>query len=425
MSKSLITRLVILIFSQILFVVIGHSFQASIQQEIGHSLGGDPSGLSSWRTQFELQNQVTVSSKWSAQYGFSAWNEAVYALRPTVFDLNLINDDSSDLRLRNAYLEYVNGNTILRAGNQQVVWGDALGFSKADLINPKDLRNGSFHDITNIRMQIPILNLKQIFGSFVVQAIYVPKPYFNLLPSPGNRFAFPYAEKIGIASVRILREKEKSWSPSHSELGLRASYLLDSWDLTIFFFDAYDRSPTYKIQSLSASEIILSEQHSRVKNYGLSLTKDFSGYLLRMEAILTNKRRFASVQGTSLETTELDNMVFILGLDLPTWQGINTSMQITHDQLDGNNKTGLLRQASETVLFARIARTINTDHELSLLQSFSLTDQGFQSQFSYIMPLNYNTEIQYGFEFFGGPSDSQLELFDSANRIFVNLQLLL
>lgn len=396
-----------------------YSFEGSFDGRLGQHVGY-LDGLSSERFDLRLQQNIVLSPEWSAVVGASGWNESVYDRRPEIYAAEVAHGDSNDLRLRNAFVEYKASHFDLKVGSQQVVWGEAIGSSFSDIVNPKDFRDGLYGDPSDYRLQVPMVNSTLLFDRVTLQGLYLPQPNFNYIPSPGNDFAFPYSRYLNGASLRIIREDKLAWESSNAEYGGRLSLLLGSWDLSGFYMDEYDRNPTYVFDAASTfSQFVVREQHSRVKTYGLTLTNDFGGYLLRFEAVMTENRKFPTLVGTTLSTVERSNPAAIIGLDFPTWHGINASLQISRDVVTGDSANGLLRTADQSILSARLSGTVFRDQEAEFLEYVSTADGGTKTALNYMVPTSDKSELRFGGELLSGPSESDFGRRNRASRVLV------
>lgn len=383
-----------------------------------------PQDLASQKLNFAFEQNASYGPDWKGVFGFSAWDEGSFATVPARYSGSVVRDDSRDLRIRNAYIQYRNDDFFLRIGNQQVVWGEAFGFFYSDIINPKDLRYGLFGDFSQIRLQTPMANAKLTFSNLSIQGIFIPKPYFNILPSPGNDFAFPYASVTGIPNTTIKRETSLSLSTDHFEAGGRISYLLDRLDLSVFYFNYFDRDPWYVISpdSQPPSSLVLEERHSRVRSYGITATDEIEGLVFRVEA-LTTKNRVLPVAvttpfGNALGTTELDDYIYVIGMDVPPWEKWNLGFQWSQDILS-RNAPGLFRNQIISLASLRLQRPIFTNQSAELLYTYSVRDAGQRLEFNYLIPLSGRVETSFGFDVLGGPQSSSFGSIYQATRGYV------
>jgi len=400
-----------------------YSYEGDFDAQLAEHLH-DPKDLASQKLNFQFEQKATFNSQWKGALGLSAWDETSFATVPARYSGDVIRDDSRDLRLRNAFVQYKSDNLFLRVGNQQVVWGEAFGFFYSDIINPKDLRYGLFGDFSQIRLQTPMVNAKLDFSQVSLQAIVIPKPYFNLIPSPGNDFAYPYQNVVPVPNIEVRRQTSLPLSGANMEAGGRASFLLDRLDLSAFYFNYYDRDPWYVISpdTQLPTTLVLEERHSRVQSFGLTATDDFEGFVIRLEALTTRGRTLPTALttnfGPTLSTAKLDDYIYVIGVDIPTWEKWNLGFQWSQDILS-QNSPGLLRQQNISLASLRLQRPFFSNHSAELLYTYSVLDNGQRLEFNYGVPISGRIETHLGIDFLGGPSSSAFGSIYQATRAFV------
>jgi hypothetical protein len=403
---------------------LSYSYEGSFDATLAEHLYS-PQNLASQKLNFQFEQKVNFSPEWKAALGFSAWDEAAYATVPSRYSGPVIQQDSRDLRFRNLYLQYKNDNLFLRLGNQQVVWGEAFGFFYSDIINPKDYRYGLFGDFSQIRLQTPMANAKFVLSDFSIQGVVIPKPYFNLLPSPGNDFAPTNLASTPGTSLDIKRQTSLPLSAKNTEAGVRASYLLGRLDLSAFYFYYYDRDPWYVISpdSQLPSNLVLEEQHSRVQSFGLTATDELEGFVFRLEALTTRNRTLpVSVStpfGSTLGTAKFDDYIYVIGLDIPTLESFNLGFQWSQDILSGNDTAGLFREKTISLASFRLQRSLFSNQSAELLYVYSVLDAGQRMEINYLIPLSGKIETRLGIDVLGGPPSSAFGSTYQATRAFI------
>ncbi len=366
-----------------------------------------------------FQQNAAYLNNWTAALGFSAWNEFVYKSE-RFSGQQAARDDSHDVRVRNAFVQYHSNRLMLKLGNQQVVWGEAFGFFFSDIVNPKDLRNGLNHDFSDIRLQMPMTNAKFVFGNFSLQGLAVHRPQFNLLPSPGNDFAFPYQKSLAMADVQVAREAAKPLSLPNQEYGVRASALMDGLDLALFYFNYFDRMPWYTVEPHPTS-LVLQEHHSRVNTAGLTATQELNGFVIRLEGLRTAGRALPVIVPSGLSSVTLDNSVYVVEIDAPAWNKFNFGVQWSQDIL-AHAPSGLLRPKTDSMASLHLQRPLLNSHSLELLYTYDVADFGHRIQAGYVVPLSKSVESRLGGEIYSGPLASQFGQISQVSRAFVFLK---
>ncbi len=387
-----------------------------------------PNGLASQRFDVLLEQKATFNQQWKGVFGFSAWNESAYAQQPEIYPQSLNIADSQDFRLRDAYLQYQSDHFFLRAGNQQVVWGEAFGYFYSDIVNPKDLRDGLFGDFSRVRLQVPMLNAKLIFSDVSFQALYLPQARFHLMPGPGSDY-FPLKSVLPFQALEIQRETDLPNLPGNDEYGGRFNLILDGWDFSLFGFRYFDRSPSYTLseKTVVPQKLVFIEQHDRVQSGGLTLTKDLAGFVVRLEGLRTWNKILPALQSNAatpdllLSKVRSSNDVFVLGCDLPTNSDFNIGVQWSQDSL-ATPATGLLRSDRQTLFSVRLQRSLLRNHNLEFIYTRETKDQGQRTQLNYALPLSGKLETHFGFDILSGPENSEFGNLKSASRAYVLLK---
>lgn len=364
-----------------------------------------------------------LSSNWSMLLGFRAWGETIYGSHPDIYPSDVAAADSSEIKIRDAYLQYKGGHLFLRIGNQQVVWGEAFGFLFSDIINPKDLREGGFGDASEVRMQSPILNAKLVFSRASLQLIYVARPFFNLLPLPGSDFAYPFTSGTNFTTVRIRREQTlPTLTTGIAEYGGKLNVLLGQLDLSGYYFYYFDRNPFYRVNPLTDTQtLVLEEDHSRVDTTGLTATYEMAGAIIRMEGLRTFGRYLPLITQAGASRVTSDETIGVLGFDFPTFKNINFGLQWSRSDLS-RVAPGLLRAKTQSLASAHLHYSHFKGNALDLVYSKDTLDQGEQYRLDYLVPLSPQIEMHLGAEILSGPELSEFGKLRRASRYFITLK---
>lgn len=369
-----------------------------------------------------LQQTADLNDSWSAVLGARASVETLYLTHPKQYPDDLASKDSQEVLLRDAYLQYRADHLLVRVGNQQVVWGEAFGLFYADIVNPKDLREGSFGDFSENRFAIPIVNAKLIFGSFWTQAILVPQPQFSKLPLPGSDFAFPFQRYVSVPNISIHREQSLPWEMENLEVGNRTGFLWNKLDFSLFYFNYFDRNPYYLLDSQSTLQnLVLDERHSRVESYGATASLEANGYVLRFEGLMTKNRVFPKLSAGALDQLKADDQIYVAGVDFPTWNKINWGLQWSQNQVM-SEAGGLFRSRIESLASLHLQYAFFKEQTLDLIYNYATEDGGQRFQMEYLLPLSNKSEIRLGVQGFDGPESSEFGQFRGATRAYLTIK---
>lgn len=410
-----------------LFVaVLFHSFSAqafkaqhqwNFDVRYGMHTQGDPT-IATHRHTAELEQKFEFNSEWSTVLGARAESELAYAATPERYESSgIAKTDATTFLPRDNYLQYSKGSIRTRLGYQQVVWGEAFGAYYADIVNPKDLREGGLGDLSRNRLASPMLNVQWIGESSSLQALYLPIPMMNLLPSYGSDFN-PIRLPADLANVPLTIEKNPSEKPSAGEFGFRATKQVSSYDMSLFYLNYMDRMPVYRLDvtpvPLSLKAI---PEMKPLQTVGATVTKDFDGFLVRAEALEHLKREMNIIQDSGLSTAKSDELVYVLGLDLPPYDKWQINFQFSQSILSAENWA--FRAAKQDLVTARLGKTLSHEIFIEALASYYTMDGSQLLQAKAVIPIADQLEMALGIDSFDGSESSELGRFKNASRSWI------
>lgn len=369
-----------------------------------------------------LEQKLTFNSNWSAVISGQNWYETIYA-DPKYPEI-LRSEDSQELRLNDTLVQYKDDYFRMQVGWQQIVWGETFGSFYADIVNPKDLREGVPSNLSKIRIATPAVNLRYIYKRFAFQALYLPQPHLNVLPLPGSDY-FPtdLAKRASFRQIIIHRERKVPWQLEYGEFGGRVSQTLGNFDLSLLYLNYLDRNPYYRVGSGTSfpDVLILDESHSRVDTFGGSLAADLDGYVLRGEAVYTRSKLVPEVRGNTIVTTPTEETAYAASLDFPTWQRMNFSLQYSASHLMRPGDY-LLRTTDITYVSLRVHGTVLQNSTLELISTLSTGgEMSSRNQLEFTHPVSNVTELKLGVESYLGSNPTEFGKLARANRAYVSL----
>lgn len=369
-----------------------------------------------------VEGEQTVKlGGWSAVLGGRAYAESAFAFNSRYSAMAVGANESQEFAPRDIYLQYKGNGLQLRVGNQQVVWGESYGFFFADVVNPKDTREGGLGgDLAAQRIAIPMVNLLWFTGNFSLQGIFIPKPFLNLSPSIGSDFAVPFASLFPSATVTISDERILDMGLNTAEFGFRGSTIIQGWDMALFYFNYFDRRPSYRPQ-VNGSNITLRGVHDPIQSFGLTATKDLDTWVARAEVLYTKSRPVDAYLPGNFYSLLSDEVVAVVGFDYTQWREWHLSLQLAQDSYLSAVPGSFTPQHS-TNLSVVLGGTLFRNHEFNLILGYSPNDGGSLTQVSYMIPVSSRLEATFGAYLFEGGSGSQYGAFGRANRAFVQLK---
>lgn len=385
----------------------------------GQHTNSKPGGPASQRLELNLQQKIALPPNWTIMIGGRAFLENVYNASKEVYPESLRKHDGHEIRLQDTYLEYKGGKILTRFGDQQVVWGETFGNLYADIVNPRDLREGVPLDSISSRRSVPMAFGKYIAEGYSVEALVIPRPEFHVLPLPGSDFAPISSEEVPFKNVDV--ERERYWWGT--EYGTRASTTFGTTDVSAFFMNHYDRYPYYELApgTVPGTQLNLRERHARITTFGLGAASEINGYVARVE-LVRNAGRLAPVRSpSSIDFVTTDEEIGVLSVDLPSWRRFNVSLQVSNSRFIEEKKY-ITRDRDQSYGGARVVVSLFNASNLEFLAAKSFSDQGTRIQTDFMTPITSSLEAHFGGELYSGPTSSEYGRIHEASRVYVSLK---
>lgn len=364
---------------------------------------------------------ILINSNWSVKFELRTFAEGVYS-ESNGYSEWLRAEDATEAKVRDAYLQYKGKSLFLRAGNQQLAWGEALGAFDSDRINPKDLRWGFARDLTDLRIPVPMITAKYLMDWVNIEAFSVLAPRFDLVALPTSRHSFLKASDFNFSSLKVLRERSKSGT----EFGGKINFNGSGWDVSLYSMSYFDRSPIYKTNlAFPTSYLELQEQHKPLQTYGLLWSAEALSTAFRGEFYQHHKRNYNSIANSALSSFASDSTVFLLSMTLPSWKKLTVSVQGSKEDVAKvkakrvSDAESALFELDSTLALLRLDYSPNSTHSLSINVSRNLTDKGQFLWAEWIYVLSGKLEFRLGTELYSGPNDSFLGKAKEASQIYV------
>ncbi len=254
-------------------------------------------------------------------------------------------DETSQLDIREVYLDMFFDFMDIRAGKQQIIWGKADGVFITDVVSPRDLSEFILPDFTEIRMGITALKIDLYIGEQTIEVAAVPiftpvkmpdtdsiwYPKFNFLPEiPGNP-SFDYSKK----------DVEKKLK--NGEIFAKYSILSSIADIEIMGGYMWDDEPSLHVEknidpiTHQLLSVTVSPQHHRLTLAGGSFSATIDPFVIRGEAAYYQGKYFNSTDASLEDGLVKKNYLhYLAGADFTLWD-IKISGQFIQKIIFGYN----------------------------------------------------------------------------------------
>lgn len=339
--------------------------------------------------------------------------------------------DRVDAELRELYVQGQIGRTWLRAGKQQVVWGQADGLKVLDVVDPQDFSEFILPAFEDSRIPLWTLNAEIPIGKAQLQLLWIPDPTTHDIPPSDGVFAFSAPRFLGAppppgVTVAIEDPKRPDDALRNSDAGARLSGFWKGWDLSANALWHYEDVPipfrTIDVSS-GAPHVRAHLGYRRTPVLGGSASNAFGNLTVRAE-FAAHLDRYLPTETLAdrdgvVRTTELG---WVLGLDWYGFPETLLSAQLFQSALTDRPR-GLLRDRVDTnvtVLARRQLRNETLTLEMIWFQNVNEGDGMVRPRAKY--ELRDDVQIWMGFDVFYGKSSGVFGEFDEDDRVVIGFE---
>lgn len=388
----------------------------------------NPHHFSKIKTNLNFNLSGKVSHDLSYVLGTRFSYDAVFDLTDNYND-GVESDQKKQADLRDAYVDFSWGNAEFRIGNQQIVWGQAVGLFFADIVNPNDLRDYILPDLDQIRIPVPAINIEYYPGSLYLQFVFIPYPEFNEFGKQGSEFDFSRLIYEQNADIVINEAHEPANSLDNSELGFRASKLMDGWDLSVFYlYDYYNFPVSYRYISfnpLGSSHpisITYQPEYERMHRFGHTFSKEYMDAVFKGEFIY-NHEMFISSQNPADNDgiVRSDTFKWLLGVDYTFLNSLETNFQLLQEIILDYQADMTQKEYTTALSIWMKKEFFENTIELELFMVSSLNQRDYLLRPKIIYNHNDYLKIICGVDIFYGESDGDFGLFNKNDRGYIEV----
>jgi len=233
---------------------------------------------------------------------------------------------TTELALREFFLQGQIGDTLLTIGKQQVVWGKADGLKVLDIVDPQSFREFILEEFDDSRIPLWTLNIERQIGNWDWQLLWIPDPTFHAIPKQGATYAFTSPELVPVAPPGVAVSLENPKRPERpfrdSDVGLRVATFWRGWDITFNYLYQYDNLPVLRQRlTLTGREpaVTITPEYERTHVLGTTFSTAVGDWVIRGEMGYFSRKFFIGMDPTRHHgVVKSPHLHYVLGLD---WNG--------------------------------------------------------------------------------------------------------
>jgi hypothetical protein len=339
--------------------------------------------------------------------------------------------DRADAELRELWVQGQIGRVWLRAGKQQVVWGQADGLKVLDVVDPQSFEEFILPKFEDSRIPLWTLNGELKIGAAQLQLLWIPDPSAHDLPPQSGTFAITAPRFAGPPPPRgvavRLEDADRPDDPLRdSDVGARLSGFWKGWGLSANALWHYDDIPipfrTIELRG-GVPAVTVRPGYRRTAVLGGSASSAFGNLAVRGE-LAAQLARFVPTADAAdrdgvVRTTDVG---WVLGLDWYGFADTLISAQLFQSALTAHDR-GMQRDLLETTITLLARRQLL--HETLVVETIWL--HGVNDGDGLVRPrieyaLRDDLQIWLGADVFYGPRRGLFGEFDQDDRVVVGFE---
>ncbi len=264
-------------------------FTGKLTEQIAYSFNGTSphDKFTSLKSSFFLDYEHKFDNGWRFKSNAKAYYDAIYDIRNNTYSRDELDEQRSEIRLYDAYVEgSISDNIDLKLGRQVVVWGRSDTIRITDILNPLDNRRPGIVDIEDLRLPVTIAKLDFFIGDWRITPIAVLEQFFTINPAFGSAFNPQIDPHIA----------EKNYHDVSYALSIGGEF--SGWDVN--FYAARVRDDMGYVQFLPQAKFV----HEKVNMFGAAFNVLSGSWLFKTELAYFNGLKYTSAQDRSFSRTD-------------------------------------------------------------------------------------------------------------------------
>lgn len=333
-------------------------------------------------------------------------------------------DQRFDGMFHETYLDAGFDDLSLRLGRQNIVWGEVIGLFFADVVTAKDLREFLVPEFDYIRIPQWAARAEYFKGDFKLEGIWIPYMTYDRIGKPGAEF-YPFVIPPPPGFRLNVRSERTPHRLEDSSFGLRASYLLNGWDLSGFYYGSMDTNPAFFRSTILAPTptVRIRPDHERIHQAGLTMSKDAGSFVLKSEAVYTWDRYFEVTDTGNADGAVRQNFLdYIVSAEIPLPRESRINLQFFQRVFTSHDKDIIPRKVETGASFFVSTKILDEKVEPELLTIHSLNRLDYMARFKVNWYFAKNWRFVAGTAIFGGKQLGFFGRFDNRDRVFTELR---
>lgn len=335
---------------------------------------------------------------------------------------------TTEIELREAYLQYSGDLSTVRIGKQQIVWGRSDGIKVLDIVNPQSYREFVLDEFDQSRIPLWSLLLERTMGGLDLQGFWIFDRSFNEAPPRGSVFDITAPEFVPTfweapaypVSLQAAEFPDNGFGAS--EFGLKVSGLIGNWDVSLNYLHAFEDTPFFDLEP-GPPALTITPKFNRVDIVGGSFANSWGDFTVRGEATYTMGANIpvGLVPTVTLSPVRADVLKYLVGVDYFGISNTFVSTQFFQKINIGNVPNGLAPDVEELTTVTVKHDLAGSDWQLDFRWYANHDSKDGLFRLLANRRINDKLTASFGGDFFYGRKDGIFGQFSEADRIYFSV----
>lgn len=398
------------------------AWRGFVQSEFAYTYS-DPEHWSKLRGRFELGRQGRLSDSVKYKVTGQVSYDAVFDVERNFYPTAVEHDQRREFSFRETYLDISAGSWEFRLGRQHVIWGEVPGLFFADVVSARDLREFLLPEFDVLRIPQWAVRAEYFPGNAHLELLWIPYPTIDNIGKPGGDY-YPFVLPPlppGVTSI-IEGEKKPTRSLENTNYGLRASTLIDGWDLSAFGYRSTDIDANFYRRDAPGPTVVFRPSHDRITQFGGTLAKDMGNFVMKAEAVYNRGKGFSVLRFPDpTGVARLNYVDYLLGADI-TLGGDTRLNAYAFQRYFTKYDDDIVYDRTESGITALLSHKFSNSLEAQALFITSLNRSEWAFRPKIVWGFARNWRLNVGADILHGPPLGFFGRFDQRDRIYTDLR---
>jgi hypothetical protein len=271
---------------------------------------------------------------------------------------------------REAFLQASFADTSIKAGIQNLIWGESDGGAITDVISPRDYSETFLIALEEARIGQPMLLVDQFTSVGDFSAFFIPFPEFNKAPKENSAYDYDKFSE----PVHLRKEDSEGWSDY--EIGGRWKKTFGQSDAALMAASLIENDDIYRSDGVAADgEMLITKTPKRFSMAGAAFNYVKGNFLYKGEIALKSPKHFNT---SDYQIKRKDVFDTALGLEYSPGSAYTLGLELVNSHImDWDNTLIGVPQDASSVILTWEKDFLNEDLSVAVMSIYYMPYAGY------------------------------------------------